>query len=45
MAATRRKVFPNDVYTWLSAATLAFLLSGIVLTLIYLGAHYNVLGF
>lgn len=43
-APTRRKVYPNDVYTFLMGAGSVFLLAAFVAVLYYLDSHYAVFG-
>ena len=40
-APPRRKVYPSDVYTWISVAALFFSLVGIAIIVYRLSVHYN----
>ena len=42
--APRRKSYPNDAYTWMSAAALFFLLCVMAIVLYRLDVHYGFLG-
>ena len=43
-AATRRKSYPNDTFTWISLVSFVFLLSAMAVVLYRLDTDYKFLG-
>lgn len=41
VAPTRRKAYPDDVFTWLTATTLLFLVAGLAVSLYFLQKQYG----